>query len=159
VRVQSIACSTGDAPGRRGALIKRGAVVTGGSRGVGPAIVDRLCAEGSDAIYNASKAFVEALIRSIAIEHGPRVRCNDVSPGRIESDMVDHGFARARNSDAARSDALARRPFEKRGHHPTDIADTVSWLTSEEARYVTGQVFTVDGAMTDASPISSGLFR
>src|SRR5262249_24490308 len=47
---QSIAWPTRDAPRRRGALIRHRAVVTGGSRGVGRVIVDRLCAEGSDAL-------------------------------------------------------------------------------------------------------------
>lgn len=113
----------------------------------------------SKAVYNASKAFVEALTRSIAIDHGPRVRCNAVSPGWIESDKTDHNFARVHNGRGARSDALARIPFERRGYHPADIADTVSWLASEDARFVTGQVFSVDAGMTGASPISSGVFR
>ena len=54
-------------------------------------------ADPSMAIYNASKAFVHGLTRSIAVDHGPQVRCNTVCPGWIETEMADHGFALAQH--------------------------------------------------------------
>ena len=44
------------------------------------------------AIYNASKAFVHGLTRSIAVDHGPQVRCNAICPGWIMTDMADAGL-------------------------------------------------------------------
>ncbi len=53
--------------------------------------ISGVVADFSSALYNASKAFVHALTRSIAVDHGPLVRCNAVLPGWIETDMADEG--------------------------------------------------------------------
>jgi meso-butanediol dehydrogenase/(S,S)-butanediol dehydrogenase/diacetyl reductase len=111
----------------------------------------------SSALYNASKAFVHALTRSIAVDHGPRVRCNAVLPGWIETDMFDEGFALAGDPPAALRDALARHPAGRFGE-PADIANIVAWLVSEEATWATGQCFTVDGGLTAASPLRPEAF-
>ena len=109
------------------------------------------------ALYNASKAFVHGLTRSIAVDHGPMVRCNAIRPGWIMTAMAEDGFALANDPKAAMADALARHPVGRFGE-PDDIAKMVSWLASDEAPYVTGECFTVDGGMTAASPLNPGLF-
>ncbi|MEJ2890511.1 SDR family NAD(P)-dependent oxidoreductase [Actinomycetospora aeridis] len=114
-------------------------------------------ADPSMALYNASKAFVHGLTRSIAVDHGPAVRCNAVQPGWILTAMADDAFAQARDPEAARRDALARHPVGRFGE-PSDIADVVAWLASDEARYVTGALITADGGSTAASPLHPGLF-
>lgn len=114
-------------------------------------------ADPSMALYNASKAFVHGLTRSIAVDHGPRVRCNAISPGWILTAMADEAFALASDPDAARADALARHPAGRFGT-PDDIARTVAWLVSDEALFITGQCLTVDGGLTSASPLQPGLF-
>lgn len=111
----------------------------------------------SMALYNASKAFVHGLTRSIAVDHGPRVRCNAVCPGWVMTEMAEDGFALARDPQAAMRDALARHPVGRMGT-PRDIANIVLWLASDEAAYVSGASFTVDGGMTAASPLNPGLF-
>jgi len=110
----------------------------------------------SMALYNASKAFVHSLTRSMAVDHGPTVRCNAVSPGWIATDMVDDAFAVAADPQAAKRDALARHPAGRLGT-PTDVANVVAWLASEEAAWMTGQCITVDGGLTAGSPINPGL--
>lgn len=109
------------------------------------------------AIYNASKAFVHGLTRSIAVDHGPAVRCNAVSPGWIATGMVSDAFAVARNPAAAQRDALSRHAARRLGTS-ADIANAVSWLVSDQASFVTGQCFTIDGGLTAASPLQPGLF-
>jgi len=114
-------------------------------------------ADPSMALYNASKAFVHGLTRSIAVDHGPKIRCNAICPGWIETGMLDAGFDLAKNPDAARQDALARHAVRRFGK-PEDIASMAVWLASDEAGFATGQLFTVDGGMTAASPLNPGLF-
>ncbi len=109
------------------------------------------------ALYNASKSFVHGLTRSIAVDHGPKVRCNAVCPGWIMTSMAEDGFALARDPAAAMSDALARHPVGRFGQ-PDDIAKMVSWLVSDQSSYVSGACFTVDGGMTAASPLQPGMF-
>ena len=104
------------------------------------------------ALYNGSKGFVHALTRSIAVDHGPAVRCNAVCPGWIMTGMADAAFAVSANPEKARLDALARHPAGRFGN-PEDVASAVSWLVSDEAGFVTGQCFTVDGGLTAASPV------
>jgi NAD(P)-dependent dehydrogenase (short-subunit alcohol dehydrogenase family) len=114
-------------------------------------------ADPSMALYNASKAFVQGLTRSIAVDHGPRVRCNAISPGWIMTEMATDGFALARDPEAAERDALLRHPVGRMGA-PKDIASAVAWLASEDSSFVTGQCFTIDGGMTAGSPLRPGLF-
>ncbi len=109
------------------------------------------------ALYNASKAFVQGLTRSIAVDHGPEIRCNAISPGWIMTDMADAAFAVAKNPAAAQADALARHPAGRFGE-PEDIAKLALWLASDEAGFATGQCYTLDGGMTAASPLNPGLF-
>ncbi len=109
------------------------------------------------AIYNASKAFVHGLTRSIAVDHGPQVRCNAICPGWIMTDMAEAAFAVASDPAAAQADALNRHPAGRFGA-PSDIAAMAVWLASEESSFATGQLFTLDGGMTAASPLNPGLF-
>jgi NAD(P)-dependent dehydrogenase (short-subunit alcohol dehydrogenase family) len=111
----------------------------------------------SMALYNASKAFVNALTRSIAVDHGPKVRCNSVSPGWISTEMSQDAFALAKSPRAAARDAISRHPLRRLGT-PADVAAMVAWLASDEAEFVTGQNFTVDGGLTSASPLRPEFF-
>ena len=106
------------------------------------------------AVYNASKAAVHALTRSIAIDHGADgIRCNAVAPGWIATPMADTTFEQAADPGAARDAAVQRHPVGRLGH-PEDVAGLVLWLASDEASFVSGSVFTIDGALTAQSPIS-----
>ncbi|MGB1149508.1 MAG: SDR family NAD(P)-dependent oxidoreductase, partial [Alphaproteobacteria bacterium] len=91
------------------------------------------------ALYNASKAFVHGLTRSIAVDHGPAVRCNAICPGWIMTGMVDAAFAVADNPEAAKADALARHPAGRFGQ-PSDIAAMAAWLASDQSSFTTGQL-------------------
>jgi NAD(P)-dependent dehydrogenase (short-subunit alcohol dehydrogenase family) len=114
-------------------------------------------ADPAMALYNASKAFVHGLTRSIAVDHGPDIRCNAICPGWIETGMLEAGFDQAVDPEAARADAVQRHPVRRFGR-PEDIAAMAVWLASDEAGFATGQLFTVDGGMTAASPLKPGVF-
>ena len=109
------------------------------------------------ALYNASKAFVHGLTRSIAVDHGPDVRCNAICPGWIMTGMADAAFAIASDPGIAKTDALARHPAGRFGQ-PSDIAAMAAWLASDQSSFTTGQCFVVDGGLTAASPLNPGLF-
>ncbi|MDH3629562.1 MAG: SDR family oxidoreductase [Gammaproteobacteria bacterium] len=109
------------------------------------------------ALYNASKAFVQGLTRSIAVDHGPDIRCNAISPGWIMTGMADAAFAAANHPAAAKRDALTRHPAGRLGE-PGDIANLAVWLASDEASFATGQCYTLDGGLTAASPLNPALF-
>jgi pteridine reductase len=84
--------------------------------------------------YSVSKAGVLMLTRALAVELGPKVRVNAVSPGTV---------AFPENFDqAARERIVGRVPLRREGT-PADVAEAVLYLT--RARYVTGQVLGVDG--------------
>ncbi len=132
-------------------LMKRGGVI------INIGSVSGNIADPGLALYNASKAFVHGLTRSIAVDHGPKIRCNAICPGWITTQMTDAAFAVAEDSDAARQDALARHPAGRLGN-PEDVAATAVWLASAESAFVTGQCFVVDGGMTSTSPVNPGFF-
>ncbi len=105
------------------------------------------------AVYNASKAAVHGLTRSIAIDHGAEgIRCNAVLPGWIATPMADTAFALAADPAAARAKAVDRHPVGRLGR-PEDVAGLVLWLASDEASFVSGSLFTIDGGLTAQTPI------
>ena len=89
------------------------------------------------ALYAAAKAALGMLTRSLALELGPDgIRVNAVAPGAIATE---------RNVEA---DALADEVPLGRPGEPEEVAGLVSYLASEEARYVTGASFLIDGGMS-----------
>lgn len=90
-------------------------------------------------IYAASKGALDAMVRALAVEIGrDGIRINNVSPGLVDTPMSAGLPQEALKSIAAHS-ALGRIG------HPDDIAGAVTWLSSREAAFVTGQSIVVDG--------------
>ncbi len=108
------------------------------------------------ALYNASKAFVHGLTRSIAVDHGPAIRCNAISPGWIATEMSDSAFALAKSPDIAKQDAINRHAIGRLGR-VEDVAKLASWLASDDSAFATGQCYTLDGGLTAASPLRPAL--
>jgi 3-oxoacyl-[acyl-carrier protein] reductase len=91
--------------------------------------------------YAASKAGLIGLTKSVAKEFAARnVLANVIAPGFIETDMTQ-----AMTPDA-RTALIGQIPLERLGT-PNDIASLVTFLASDLASYITGQVFVVDGGM------------
>ncbi len=91
--------------------------------------------------YAASKAGIEGFTKSVAQEIGSRsIRVNCVAPGFIVTDMTDT------MTDQARSAILSKVPLNTLGD-VDDVANAVSFLLSDEAKYVTGQTISVNGGL------------
>lgn len=91
--------------------------------------------------YAAAKAGMIGFTKSLAKELASRnVTSNAVAPGFISTDMT------SQVADAALDKVLPLIPLKRMGE-AADIANMVTYLASEEANYITGQVFTVDGGM------------
>ncbi len=91
--------------------------------------------------YAASKAGLIGLTKTVAKELASRnILANVVAPGFIETDMT------AAMTDDAKKTLFAQIPLERLGQ-PADVASLVTFLASDLAGYITGQVFIVDGGM------------
>jgi 3-oxoacyl-[acyl-carrier protein] reductase len=89
--------------------------------------------------YAASKGAVEAFVRALAVEMAPRgIRVNGVAPGVVTTDMSREVLALA-------SESISRRILLGRPGTPAEIAKIVGVLVSDDASYVTGQIWNVDG--------------
>mgnify|MGYP000644503838 FL=1 len=98
-----------------------------------------LTGNAGQANYAASKAGLIGMTKSIAKEVASRgITANCVAPGWIETAMTDQ------LSDDVKNKFLSQIPTGKIGY-PRDIANTVIFLASKEAEYITGQTITVDG--------------
>jgi len=92
--------------------------------------------------YNASKAGVIELTRSMALELAPKVRVNAIAPGYVLTPMQ-----RAEYSEAMLEAVNQKIPL---GRHatPEEIAGLFAFLASDDAAYLTGQVYVIDGGET-----------
>lgn len=92
--------------------------------------------------YGASKSALDGLMRSLAVELAPKVRVNSVLPGAVETEMT---------KDILGNEELKQRMLSVYPlgiGSPNDIFLAVSFLLSENARWITGQQLTVDGGRT-----------
>ena len=130
----------------RGAFIairaaSRGMMKRRWGRIINIASVVGLIGNKGQANYAASKAGLIGLTKSVAKELASRnVLVNAVAPGFIETDMTANLTAEARTALAGQI------PLERLGS-PDDVAGVVTFLASDRAAYITGQVITVDGGM------------
>ena len=90
-------------------------------------------------VYNASKAAMDALTRSWAVEFGPAgIRVNSVAPGPIATDAAVEGAGEL-------FETITGLTALQRVGRPDEIAEAVLFLASEKSSYVTGAVLTADG--------------
>jgi NAD(P)-dependent dehydrogenase (short-subunit alcohol dehydrogenase family) len=93
-----------------------------------------------DAAYNASKAGVDLLTKTIAVEYAPHnIRANAVAPGVIDAGLTDVVI-----DPGEREELIAMHPMGRMGT-TKEVAEAVVWLASDASSFTTGSVLRVDG--------------
>jgi len=109
---------------------------------------DGYIADPKLAAYCATKGAVHALTKAMACDHGPEgIRVNAICPGYIDTPMLEQFYPDGVDLDVARAEATLVHPLRTIGT-PTDMANLVNWLASDEARYATGQLWVLDGGLS-----------
>jgi NAD(P)-dependent dehydrogenase (short-subunit alcohol dehydrogenase family) len=93
-------------------------------------------------IYGASKAGLDGLMRSLAMELAPKVRVNSVLPGAVRTEMTETIFEDQETTERIKA------TYPMGFGEMKDIFEIVEFLLSEKARWITGQQITVDGGRT-----------
>lgn len=109
---------------------------------------DGFIADPQLAAYCATKGAIHALTKAMACDHGPDgIRVNAVCPGYIDTPMLQSFFGDSGDIKILRQAVCDAHPSRTYGT-PDDIANLVSWLSSDEARYANGQLWVLDGGLT-----------
>ena len=92
--------------------------------------------------YNVSKGGINQLTRVMALTLADKgIRVNAVAPGTIATELA---FKAVLTSEEAKAKIMSRTPMKRLGE-PSEIADTVAYLVSDAASYITGEIVVVDG--------------
>jgi glucose 1-dehydrogenase len=125
-----------------GQAVARGMVAAGRGAIVNMSSVNGTLAIPSIASYNASKGAINQLTRVMALSFADQgVRVNAVAPGTIATELARSAVL---TSDDAKARIMSRTPMKRLGE-PAEIADTVAFLLSDAASYITGEIVVVDG--------------
>jgi meso-butanediol dehydrogenase/(S,S)-butanediol dehydrogenase/diacetyl reductase len=124
----------------------KGAIVNVGS-------IEGFSSNPGHTAYAATKAGVHGLTGALAVDLGSfGIRANAVAPGWIDTELNSNFVDRHPDRDEVMRQLAELHPVGHIGA-PTDVGDVVVWLASDEARFVTGQVITVDGGRLSKPPL------
>jgi 3alpha(or 20beta)-hydroxysteroid dehydrogenase len=127
----------------------------GGGAIVSTASISGTRPAAGEAPYAAAKAGVAAMTASAALEYGPSIRVNAISPGMIRTKLTEP-LLEVFPHEEARYERTT--PMGRVGE-PEDVADVVIFLCSDLARFVTGQNLVIDGGMTLHGAGVDGIFE
>jgi 2-keto-3-deoxy-L-fuconate dehydrogenase len=101
--------------------------------------------------YCTTKGAVVAMTRQIAVEYPKDLRVNAICPGTVETPFVEGYLEKFHkdNKEEVRTELRARQPIGRLGR-PEEVASMVRYLASDEAAFITGSLFNIDGGWTAA---------
>ena len=101
--------------------------------------------------YCTSKGAIIAMTRQLAIDYPKTLRVNAIFPGTVETPFVEGYLEKFHtdNKEETRAELRARQPIGRLGR-PEEIASMVRYLASDEAAFISGSLFTIDGGWTAA---------
>ena len=101
--------------------------------------------------YCTTKGAVVAMTRQIAVEYPKNLRVNAICPGTVETPFVEGYLEKfhKHNKEEVRAELRARQPIGRLGR-PEEVASMVRYLASDEAAFITGSLFNIDGGWTAA---------
>jgi NAD(P)-dependent dehydrogenase (short-subunit alcohol dehydrogenase family) len=101
--------------------------------------------------YCTTKGAVIAMTRQLAVEYPKALRVNVICPGTVETPFVEGYLEKFHkdNKEETRAQLRARQPVGRLGQ-PEEIAAMVLYLASDEAAFISGSIFTIDGGWTAA---------
>jgi 2-keto-3-deoxy-L-fuconate dehydrogenase len=101
--------------------------------------------------YCTSKGAIIAMTRQLAVDYPKALRVNAICPGTVETPFVEGYLEKfhKHNKEETRAELRARQPVGRLGQ-PHEIASMVRYLASDEAAFVSGALFTIDGGWTAA---------
>jgi 2-keto-3-deoxy-L-fuconate dehydrogenase len=111
-------------------------------------VVSSIKAAPNRCVYAASKAGVIGLTKAVAIDFvGKGIRCNAICPGTVDTPSLRERLNAFDDPDAARRQFIARQPMQRLGT-AAEVAQLAVYLCSDEATFVTGAAFVIDGGMS-----------
>jgi NAD(P)-dependent dehydrogenase (short-subunit alcohol dehydrogenase family) len=120
----------------------------GGGSIVNTASIAGLVGSPNLAAYCASKGGVIALTKEIALDYAKsNIRINCVCPGAIMTPMIERFVSRAPNPEKVLENLKIMHPLGRLGK-PEEVANAVLFLASDDASFITGAAYPVDGGLT-----------
>lgn len=95
-----------------------------------------------NAMYGASKGALQVFVRNVALEGAPRIRCNSVNPGMVNTNLAGRAY-----SDEDKAKDMETYPMKRYGE-PRDVALAIVYLLSDASSWVTGHSLIIDGGKT-----------
>lgn len=98
-------------------------------------------------LYVSSKAALEAFVRTLAIEHSPKLRANLVSPALVNTEMFEQTMKETGEEEMNK--IISQYPLGI--GEPEDVANSIAFLLSHRSKWITGENITLDGGLTIGS--------
>lgn len=124
-------------------LIKKKKINDGGSLVFTVSIGGVFTTAPGNAMYGASKGALQVFVKNVALELAPKIRCNSVNPGMVNTGLVKSGTY----SDEDKARDMETYPMKRYGE-PRDIALAIAFLLSDASSWITGHSLIIDGGKT-----------